>query len=135
MWNRIKGGLMRFMSGRYGGDRLSITCLWTAIILSLIGSFSGVSLLSLISLVLYGWTLYRMMSRNLVRRRLENDKFERFFNPISTRARQSLNRLKLRRKYKYFRCPQCRSMLKLPRKVGEVTMTCGKCGNQFRQKA
>lgn len=135
MWNRIKSGFVRFMSGRYGADRLSLTCLWTAIILSLIGSFSGVSLLSLISMVLYFWTLYRMMSRNLVKRRLENDRFEHLVNPLTTRARQSLNRLKLRKKYKYFHCPQCKSMLKLPRKVGEVTMTCGKCGNQFKQKA
>ena len=135
MWNRIRNGFARFMSGRHGADRLGVVTLWTAIILSLIGSFSKISLFSLLSLVLYGWTLYRMMSRNLVKRRLENEKFEHWYAPIATRARQSLNRLKMRRKFKYFRCPQCKSLLKLPRKVGEVTMTCGNCGHQFKQKA
>lgn len=135
MWNRFKSGLARFMNGRYGADRLGFVTLWTAVVLSLIGSFSRVSLFSLLAFVLYGWTLYRMMSRNTVKRRLENDRFEGWFAPIATRTRQSLNRLKMRRKFKYFRCPQCKSLLKLPRKVGEVTMTCGKCGHQFKQKA
>ena len=135
MWNRLKNSLARFMNGRYGADQLGMASLWTAIILSLIGSFSRMSLFTLLSFALYIWTLYRMMSRNLVRRRLENDRFTRWITPLTTRARQSWNRLKLRKTYKYFRCPKCRSMLKLPRKVGEVTMTCGNCGHQFKQKA
>ena len=49
--------------------------------------------------------------------------------------RQALNRLKHSREYKYVRCPKCHSWLKLPRKVGEVTVTCGKCRHAFKQKA
>ena len=57
MWNRIRNGFARFMSGRHGADRLGVVTLWTAIILSLIGSFSRISLFSLLSLVLYGLSL------------------------------------------------------------------------------
>ena len=76
-----------------------------------------------------------MMSRNLVKRRLENEKFEHWYAPIATRARQSLNRLKMRRKFKYFRCPQCHSLLRMKRGIGEKTVTCGNCKHQFRKKA
>ena len=43
--------------------------------------------------------------------------------------------LKNMRKYKYFKCPECHARLRLPRKVGEVTVTCGKCHHAFKQKA
>lgn len=133
--NRIKAGLYRFMSGRYGADQLSMTALWTAIILSVLGSLTGLSFLGLLSTALFVWTLFRMLSRNLVRRRLENDKYQRLIAPVSTWFHQARTRFKLRKQYLYFRCPQCKSMLKLPRKVGEVTMTCGKCNHQFKKKA
>ena len=50
-------------------------------------------------------------------------------------VRQFIVRLKNIRKYKYFKCPQCHARLRLPRKVGEVTVTCGKCRHAFKQKA
>ena len=37
-WNRIKMSLTRFMSGRYGADQLCLVSMWTAIILTLLGS-------------------------------------------------------------------------------------------------
>ena len=39
------------------------------------------------------------------------------------------------KQYKYFTCPKCKSRLKLPRGVGEVTVTCGKCGEKIKKKA
>ena len=50
-------------------------------------------------------------------------------------VRQFINRVKNLRKYKYFKCPECHARLRLPRKVGEVTVTCGKCRHAFKQKA
>ena len=35
----------------------------------------------------------------------------------------------------YYRCPQCRAWLRLPRNIGEKTVTCGKCGATFKKKA
>ena len=44
-------------------------------------------------------------------------------------------RLKNRKKYRYFRCPNCHARLRLPRGVGEVTVNCGQCKHSFRKKA
>ena len=134
-WNRLKMSIAHFMNGRYGADQLCLVSMWTAVILTLLGSLSGLGILSTLSTVLFVWTLFRMLSRNVVKRRMENDKFNAWYAPLSARVRQYVTRLKNSRKYKYFRCPQCKSLLKLPRKVGQVTMTCGKCGHEFKQKA
>ena len=76
-----------------------------------------------------------MFSRNIEKRYAENAKFLSLWHNGKSNVKQFFNRVKNMRKYKYFKCPQCHSRLRLPRKVGEVTVTCGKCHHAFKQKA
>lgn len=123
------------MQGRYGGDKLSLTLLIAGIVFSMLTSFTQIGIFYYVGLAVYLIALFRMFSRNTAKRAAENQKFLAFFGNLSREIRQFFVRLKNSRKYKYFRCPQCRARLRLPRKVGEVTVTCSKCKNQFRQKA
>ena len=50
-------------------------------------------------------------------------------------VKQLINRLKNLRNYKYIKCPQCHSLIRLPRRVGKVTVTCGRCRHSFKQWA
>ena len=135
MWQKIKNGFRNFMRGRYGGDKLSLVLLIAGIVFSMVTSFTGITIFYYLGLVFYFIALFRMFSRNIVRRSAENQKFLGVCNKVFTAVRQFFVRLKNSRKYKYFRCPQCGVRLRLPRKVGEVTVTCSKCKNQFRKKA
>lgn len=135
MWQRIKDGFRSFMTGRYGGDQLTRVQVWTGLILYLIAIFTGIGLLSYLGLALYIWAFFRMFSRNVEKRAMENQRYLQAVSKARTSASQARNRFKNRKEYKYFRCPKCKSYLKLPRNVGEVTVTCGKCRNQFRKKA
>ena len=54
---------------------------------------------------------------------------------MRTRLSQARVRFQKRKEFKYFKCPQCKSILRLPRGVGEVTVTCGKCRHSFTHKA
>lgn len=135
MWQKFKNWCKRFMQGRYGGDKLSLTLLIAGIVFSMLTSFTQIGIFYYVGLAVYLIALFRMFSRNTAKRAAENQKFLAFFGNLSREIRQFFVRLKNSRKYKYFRCPQCRARLRLPRKVGEVTVTCSKCKNQFRQKA
>ncbi len=135
MWQNIKDALARFMYGRYGSDQFSRFLLIVGIVLYIVSWATGLGLISYIALALYIWTIFRMFSRNLEKRRAENQKYLQFFGGIKKNTQQARNRSKNRKEYRYFRCPKCKSWLKLPRGVGEVTVTCGKCKNQFRKKA
>lgn len=135
MWQKIKNGFRSFMSGRYGTDQLGLTLLICGVVLSLISGIAGLKILYYLGLAMYIWELVRMFSRNVEKRRGENQKFMELRRNFKTNVRQFFVRLKNSRQYKYFRCPQCRSRLRLPRKVGEVTVTCSKCQNKFKQKA
>jgi len=123
------------MTGRNGVDELTNIMIIAALILMLFTSFTGSPLLNLISLLLYGISIYRMFSRNIAKRYEENRKFVEWRAEFKTSVSQKWVRLKNSKKYRYFKCPECGALLKLPRKVGEVTVTCGKCRHSFKQKA
>ena len=135
MWQKIKGALQRFMAGRHGADHLSLALLIAGIVLSLLNSLSGFAIFYLLGLAAYIWGIFRMFSRNEVKRSEENMRWVKFWTELKTVIKQFFVRLKNIRKFRYFKCPQCKARLRLPRKVGEVTVTCGKCRHQFKQKA
>lgn len=135
MWQRIKDGFRNFMIGRHGSDQLSLALLIGGLVLSLLTSITGVIIFYYIGLAAYIWGIFRIFSKNRVKRAAENQKFLNFRNNFKANFSQFFVRLKNSRKYRYFRCPECKARLRLPRKVGEVTVTCGKCRHQFRQKA
>lgn len=135
MWQKIKDSMRRFMMGRYGSDQLGLTLLIAGVVLSLVSSLTRVMIFYYLGLAAYIWGIYRMFSRNRVKRAEENQKFLSFKKNFKSNVSQFFVRLKNMKKYRYFRCPQCKARLRLPRKVGEVTVTCGKCHHQFRQKA
>lgn len=135
MWQKIKDGFRNFMMGRNGADQLSFALLLGGVILSLLTSLTGVVIFYYVGLAAYIWAIFRMFSKNRVQRAAENQKYLNFRRNFKSNFSQFFVRLKNSKKYRYFRCPQCKARLRLPRKVGEVTVTCGKCHHQFRQKA
>ena len=135
MWQKFKDGFRGFMYGRYGNDQLSMALLIGGLVLSLISSFSGILILSYLGMAAYVWAIFRTMSRNIEKRRAENAKYVDFTRNFKAKTSQFFTRVKNFRKFKYFHCPECKSLLRLPRKVGEVTVTCGKCHHQFKKKA
>ena len=135
MWTRIKMALAGFMQGRNGVDNLGWHALWAGLILSLASSFLGSMLLSLAGNVLYFYALFRMLSRNVVKRQAENTRYVSFMNNWQKELKQFFLRLKGTKEYKYFRCPSCKCRLRLRRGCGEKHITCPVCKNQFDQKA
>ena len=132
---RIKDGLRRFMTGRNGADELSLTLLIAGLVLSMLSSILRVGLLYILGLAGYVLAIFRMLSRNVQKRYAENVKFKSLWHQAVSSVKQFFIRLKNIRKYKYYKCPQCKARLRLPRKVGEVTVTCGNCHHVFKQKA
>ena len=134
-FQRLKMSLARFMQGRHGSDNLGMFTLITGLVCSLLGSFTGIGLLSLAGMALYIWTLFRMFSRNHEKRMAENRKYIDLTSNWKTKLSQFIKRIKNRRDYKYFKCPNCKVLLRMKRGAGEKDITCVRCGHQFRQKS
>ena len=135
MWMRIKMAIMRFMQGRNGMDNLAHHALWTGLVMLIVNMFIGMPLVSLVGNALYFYALFRVLSRNVGKRRAENDRYVYFLNNWQKEAKQFIMRLKGTKEYKYFRCPGCKNRLRLRRGCGEKHITCPVCKHQFDQKA
>ena len=79
---RFQAALYRFFSGRRGPDQLGTAVIIAALVLSVLASILGWSLLSLLSLVIWAWALYRMLSRNIPAREKENAWFLKWYSPL-----------------------------------------------------
>ncbi len=67
------------MQGRYGSDQLSIAAVIAALVLNLAANFTRFLPLSLLSVILLFISFFRIFSRNIERRRRENQKFMGFW--------------------------------------------------------
>ncbi|MBQ8312441.1 MAG: hypothetical protein IJX84_04465 [Clostridia bacterium] len=134
-FGKIKMAMERFMQGRNGVDNLGFAALWGGLIVSLLDSFLGTGLLSMLGTALYIYAIWRMMSRNVYKRAEENRKYVTSVEGFRTKVKQFFLRVKNSREYKYFKCPQCKVLIRLKRGSGEKQIHCPKCGCEFNQKA
>lgn len=126
MAGKFGNGLRRFMSGRYGTDKLNTWVLCFGVVICIIGMFVPIPLvkllLTLAAYILMGWAIFRTFSRNTYKRYRENRRFLML-----------LDRLK-DKEHRYFDCPKCRQAVRVPRKKGKIAITCPKCKEKFVRK-
>lgn len=134
-WERIKQAFRSFMSGRNGGDELARALLWVGLAAYFLGAILNFLPLLLLGLVIYGYVLFRMMSRNKAKRAFENRRYLGFRDRLKTKRRQAKARFQNRKVYKYFKCPNCKGWLRLKRGAGDVDVTCQRCKHEFRYRA
>lgn len=123
---KLTAALRNFMSGRYGMDKLNMAILWTGVASSLISAIVRVQPLNLIfwalSYVLMILAIFRMLSRNTYRRYQENRKYLQIFDRLKDRD------------HRYFDCPKCRQMVRVPKGKGKIAITCPRCREKFIRK-
>lgn len=131
----------RLMYGRYGSDQLNLFLLglWLVCYLLALVFRTAVhipllsALFMLISYLCIILELFRMFSRNYNRRRRENDRFLAITDPITHGIRQKLAQAS-DREHKYFKCPSCGQMLRVPKGKGKINVRCRNCGTSFQKK-
>ena len=133
-FDKFRAAVSRFMSGRYGSDQLNLTMIG-ALIVTTIGSLSGVYFLTLAADALLLLAIFRMFSKDRYRRAHENQVYLEKTQKVRRAATEWVNRVKNSRKYHYYTCPKCKQRLRVPRGVGNITITCKQCGTKFDKKA
>ena len=130
----IMNFLRNFMIGRYGPDHLNVAMVILSLALSLLHAITQVAVLAIVSYVILALAIFRVLSRNILRRRAENDKFIRYWWPIRTKLSRFFVKIRDRKIYKYFKCPSCSNALRVPTGKGKLQVTCPKCGERFLKK-
>ena len=129
----MRNFLQRMMYGRYGNDQLGMFLLGLYLLFFLLSAVTGLQFLSIIGTVSILVALIRMMSRQIDRRRAENAKFLSMTAPVTKwiKLRRTMHRDK---EHAYFKCPNCKQTLRVPRGKGRITITCRSCGTSFQEK-
>lgn len=128
--------LKDFMVGRYGGDQLSMVLLVTSVLIIVIARLAGLPLLVIIGYIPLGVCVFRMLSRDISKRRMENYKFAMLISPVYSWFKKIQNRIQGLNAYRYlyFKCPKCKTNLRLPKNKGKIVITCPKCRVKFARK-
>lgn len=127
--------LARFMQGRYGGDRLGSFILILNIIVIVTSWFfrgsAAYYVLFGVSVALIALYIFRVFSRNREKRAKENAMFMKILTKTKEFFVRQFNRVRYIGKYRYRKCKNCKTFLRLPVKKGRHTVRCPKCGNSF----
>lgn len=132
---RIKA--VAFMQGRNGVDILCYVSLFVYCLLAFVRIFfrrhvvayriiGGVMLLPII------YMLFRIMSKNVGKRQLENEKARQIWLRIRPKLILFKDRIKDIRTKRYRTCPGCKNVLRLPYSRGKHTVRCPRCGKEFK---
>ena len=123
------------MIGRYGTDGLNQFLSIASLVLLLIAIVSRISLFTWLSAAPLLFCCYRTFSRNISKRTEENYKFYTLKDRVDNKFRGLKEQWANRKVYHYYRCPQCRQKLRVPRGRGRIQISCPRCGTQFIKKS
>lgn len=121
-------GLRKFMAGRYGFDKLGQALMIAAAILMMLAGIFTSKVLVALSYAAAVWCIFRILSKNIVYRTNENRKYNILVNYLKAYFRRD------RKNYRYFYCPKCKKVTKVPKHRGKIAITCPHCRHEFIKK-
>ena len=123
---RLLMSFRRFMTGRYGTDKLNTLLLGLGLATCLINLFIWNPIARLVfTAISYGFmilALYRCFSRNTYKRYRANRKYLQLIERIRDKN------------HRYFTCPKCKQTVRVPKGKGKIAITCPKCKEKFTKK-
>lgn len=139
---QMQNAILRFMYGRNGSDQLNTALLILYLALWLIGNLLVIltkssllaSIVNVLMTVLAVTIFFRMLSKNLVKRRAENQKFLAWWSPMKNRLK-GMKQRSADKDHKYFTCKSCKTICRVPVGKGKIVITCPKCGAKINAKS
>lgn len=135
---KFKDRVARFMYGRYGMDQFSRFLVIAALVFLVLSMFFGGLLNTIFWLAGLAALIFcyvRAFSKNFEKRRNENNWYLKKQNAVKRWFRSWKERWSQRKDYKFFRCPSCKSLLRVPKGKGRIQLSCRQCGHRFERKS
>ena len=136
----MRSFLDRLFAGRQGMDEFSKFLFWSALVcLALSVLMGGIlanipgGLLSWLGIAQLILCFVRALSRSLQQREAENYMFLRWKAKKRSELEAAKGRRSQRRDFRFYRCPGCKSWLRVPRGKGKIHINC-KCGYTLYRK-
>ena len=126
--------LYKFMYGRYGIDDLYRFLIIIYFIIAVINIFVNSRVLSVIGLIIFIFVIYRAFSKNIYKRKKENDRYLKIKRRFISRFESFRKKYHDRDYVIYRKCHHCKTILKLPLpdSRGIKKVKCPKCKKRNR---
>ncbi len=132
--NQIKNYIQKFMYGRYGNDRLNRSLIIISFIIYVLAIILKNRFLNVIAYIMLVIYLYRFLSKNFVKRSIENQKYQKIESIV--KRTYKMIRLQLKDKeHRYYLCPHCYQLIRVPKGRGKIEISCPGCHSKFTKKS
>ena len=134
---KFREKIAQLMYGRRGMDEFARFLMIATLVLIVLSWICGgllQSLFWLLGLACLVFCYIRILSRNIYKREQENAWYLRKRTAVVRWFSSLKDRWQQRRDYRFFRCPSCHTLLRVPKGKGKLLLTCRKCGNRFERK-
>ena len=126
--------LRRFLYGRNGVDQLSRAVLIAGVVLLLIGRIANFPYISFVYWLCMFIFFFRTLSRDIMKRRAENEKYLAMTENIRGWFRLRVRMARESKEYVYLKCPCCMQRIRAPRGKGRIKIACQRCSYSFEKK-
>ena len=140
IFRKLGNAIARFMYGRNGMDQMNVVLLRVYLVVfaaqmvfSLVKVRIGAVICEILLWPLMVLILFRMFSKNLCKRQVENGKFMNWLWSVKNKNAGAKAR-HADKDHKYFTCKQCKAICRVPVGKGKIIITCPKCGAQIHAK-
>lgn len=123
----------KFMNGRYGMDDFNRIIAIVFLVIAIISAATTWFLL-IPAVILFGYFMFRLISKDKEKRKAEDLKFKQILNRIYNWFALQIKKIKNHKTTRYITCPGCKTVSSLPAKKGNFTLICPKCGTRFKAK-
>ena len=135
MMYRLNTKMQQVMVGRYGADELGRFISVSTLVCLLVSLFTKWGILYWIGLFLIFYTYFRMFSKNVSKRYQENQKFLTLRYKAVAKWSIMKKHFLERKIYRFYKCPQCKQKVRVPKGRGKICITCPKCRTEFVKKS
>lgn len=130
----MKDKFMKFFYGRYGHDNLNYFLLTLSIILIVLFYITQLRVFYLLTYICLFYCLYRALSKKYYLRHAENERYLKLVFPFKQIFKVIKNNIKDKER-KYYICPSCKQICRVPRNKGKIEINCPHCHNRFTRKS
>ena len=126
------------MAGRYGADQFGRFLSGAALVLLIVNLFvRGVvgQILYFLVLAVLVYNIFRMFSKNTAARYKENVAYLKVKNRVVGWYANLRRRIRESKTHRFYKCPTCKTTVRVPKGKGKIRITCPNCGASFVRKS
>ncbi|MBR6554971.1 MAG: hypothetical protein IKT90_02035 [Clostridia bacterium] len=131
----MRNWIVRFMEGRHGVDHYSRFLSIVSCVMLVLFMISRWQILWYMALFLLIYSYFRAFSRNRAKRQAENRKYLTVSYAVTSKFRARKQRMQQSKNHRFFPCPGCKAVMRVPRGKGKIEITCPQCGMKFVRKS